>query len=41
MLLSLFVVSLFILVVSEVAEDKQKKTGSQNMTFKRNLYVKK
>ena len=41
MLLSLFVVSALILVVSELAEEKQKKTRSQNMTFKNNLHVKK
>ena len=41
MLLSLFIVSVFILVVSEIAEDKQKKTRSRNMIFKNNLHVKK
>ena len=42
MLLSLFIVSVFILVVSEVGEEKkQKKIQSRNMIFKKNLHVKK
>lgn len=41
MLLSLFIVSVLILVVSEVAEEKQKKIPSQSMTSKRNLHGRK
>ena len=41
MLFSLFIVSVLILVVSEVVEGKQKKIRGQNMTFKKNLHVKK